>query len=259
MYVKTGTAIDFVAFFVSSRVGKTGITVQVDVYEWRSGSVTKVVSASPATEVGGGLYGFRHITQSDCTAIAIFKTADVTVDSQNIPAMALDPAKETTLSLVENRVSSERMAKIDEIDTRVGTNLDMVLSDLPDLVSATISSINGEEIAQGVLAAIYSDLAKSDAIIMGQGSGSVVFDTSLEDFEDHRVLSSNRTPVRGVVVRAFSVVNEEVDWDSVKARHETNQSGDFLVYLDPGEYILSYEKNGVQINTGRVTVVAPTP
>jgi len=42
----------FYAFFTAARVGKTGLTVTVDVYR----GATTIVTAAAATEIGGGLY-----------------------------------------------------------------------------------------------------------------------------------------------------------------------------------------------------------
>lgn len=260
MYVKQGAAIDFMAFFSSSRIGKPAITVTVDVYEWRSGAIVKARNSDPAVEIGGGLYGIRHTMIADATAVAIFKTNDMTVDVQHIPAMALDPAKEGTVSVFADRLTDARAAKIDSIWTEVDLNLDAKVSEVPELVSGTIAGLNGAEIAAAVVEELYQTLAATDSIVMGQGIGSVTFNTKLEAFEDHKVMTSGNRPIQGVVVRAFAAdVAGNVDWDSVIARHVTDINGDFTLYLDPGEYVISYEKNGVQINTGTLTVDEPTP
>ena len=87
MIEQTNNALKFRAFYVASKVGKTGLTVTVDVY---NPADTRIVTAAAATEIGGGLYGYS-LASGSVTAegeyIAIFKTADSTVDAQHMAAV----------------------------------------------------------------------------------------------------------------------------------------------------------------------------
>lgn len=78
-------ALRFTAFYTASGVGKTGLTVTADVYR----NSTKIVTAAAVTEVGDGLYQYT-LASGSVTAegvyIAIFKTADTTVDGQHVVA-----------------------------------------------------------------------------------------------------------------------------------------------------------------------------
>ncbi len=80
----------FTGYFTASKVGSTGLTVTVDVYEMTSGAVaTKIVTAAAATEIGGGLYSYILVAASNDTKgtyTAIFKTTDADVDVQQVPA-----------------------------------------------------------------------------------------------------------------------------------------------------------------------------
>jgi len=83
--------ITFYAFFVASKTGKTGLTVTIDIWEnTRAGTATEIVTGGSATEIGDGLYKYR-LTSSNVDAIgeyiAVFKTADTSVDQQHIPAL----------------------------------------------------------------------------------------------------------------------------------------------------------------------------
>lgn len=83
--------ITFYAFFVASKIGKTGLTVTIDIWEnTRGGTATEIVTAGSATEIGDGLYKYR-LTSANVDAIgeyiAVFKTADSSVDQQQIPAL----------------------------------------------------------------------------------------------------------------------------------------------------------------------------
>lgn len=87
MHQQTGQRITFYAFYTASKVGKTGLTVTVDVRRELDGFV--VSNNVAATEVGGGIYkyivpGIGTTTASDY--LAVFKTADSTVDQQHVMA-----------------------------------------------------------------------------------------------------------------------------------------------------------------------------
>lgn len=85
--------VTFLAFFTASKLGKPGLTVTVDIRKInKTGTIssTAVADNSPATAVIGGLYMF--VLQGVNTAdigdyVAIFKTADTTVDQQHIPSL----------------------------------------------------------------------------------------------------------------------------------------------------------------------------
>src|SRR5687768_2527866 len=76
----------FYAFFRAVRLGKTGLTVTVDVYR----GATTIVTAAAATEIGGGLYRYTLASSNTATAesyAAVFKTADTTVDARHVPSL----------------------------------------------------------------------------------------------------------------------------------------------------------------------------
>lgn len=83
MEAYVGEALLFTALFIESKVGKTGLTVTVDVY--RNG--VKVIDNQAATEQAGGLYSYDLASGSNNAAgryTAIFKTATSTVDQQQV-------------------------------------------------------------------------------------------------------------------------------------------------------------------------------
>jgi len=86
MIEQIGTGIVFTAFFSESKLGKTGLTVTVDVYR----GAALIVEAAAATEIGGGLYRYAlasgSVTVEECYC-AIFKTATTSVDQRAIPAL----------------------------------------------------------------------------------------------------------------------------------------------------------------------------
>lgn len=87
MIEQIGVAVKFAAFFVASKVGKTGLTVTVDV--WRPDG-TQIVTGGSATELGGGVYTYTLASgsvTSEGEYFAVFKTSDATVDQQHIPAL----------------------------------------------------------------------------------------------------------------------------------------------------------------------------
>ncbi len=87
---QVSNAIKFYAFFVASKAGKSGLTPTV--YVLRNG--TAIVTAGSAVEVDAtnapGLYSYELASGSvtvEGEYIAIFRTADATVDAQHIPSL----------------------------------------------------------------------------------------------------------------------------------------------------------------------------
>ena len=87
---QVSNAIKFYAFFVASKAGKSGLTPTV--YVLRNG--TAIVTAGNATEVDAtnapGLYSYELASGSvtvEGEYIAVFRTADATVDAQHIPSL----------------------------------------------------------------------------------------------------------------------------------------------------------------------------
>lgn len=132
--------ITFYAFYLASKVGKTGITVTVDVWEHtRAGTATEIVTGGSATEIGDGLYKYVLSSASvDAIGeyIAVFKTADATVDAQHIPAIwivgrsgveNLDAAVSSRLASASYSAApsaadvADEVASIDPSDYGVGT------------------------------------------------------------------------------------------------------------------------------------------
>ena len=77
--------ITFEAFYVAAQVGKTGLTVTVDVYQPDG---TQIVTAAAATPTGGGLYRYPLANPAYTGGYrAIFHTTDTTVDQRDIPSL----------------------------------------------------------------------------------------------------------------------------------------------------------------------------
>ncbi len=86
MLEQIGSALTFYAFYTASKVGKTGLTVTVNL---RRGT-TSVVTGGSATEIGDGLYAYTLASGSVTTEneyTAVFKTSDTSVDQRDIPAL----------------------------------------------------------------------------------------------------------------------------------------------------------------------------
>jgi hypothetical protein len=87
----SGNSIGFYVFYTASKVGKTGLTVTIDVWERvKGGSTAEIVTGGSATEIGDGIYEYVLASGSvDATGeyLAVFKTADATVDQKHIPAV----------------------------------------------------------------------------------------------------------------------------------------------------------------------------
>lgn len=91
MLAESGNSITFYAFYVESQVGKTGLTVTVDVYQKEKAQAPSlIVNNANVTEIGGGLY-YYDLASGSVTVegeyTAIFSTADTGVDQRDLPAI----------------------------------------------------------------------------------------------------------------------------------------------------------------------------
>lgn len=123
MLEQQGNALTFLAFYTATKVGKTGITVTVDVYE----NTTAIVSGGSATELGGGVYYYTLSSGSvdaNGNYIAIFKTTDATVDVQHIPSLWI--------------VGRAWVNRVDMATSTVNTNV----SSLPTTITTNVNTAN---------------------------------------------------------------------------------------------------------------------
>lgn len=86
---RKSVALAFAAHFIESKVGKTGLTVTVDV--WRhepDGTATEIVTGASATEMGDGFYRYELSAANNnvdrANYYATFKTATDTVDQRDL-------------------------------------------------------------------------------------------------------------------------------------------------------------------------------
>lgn len=114
MLQRIAAAMPFWAHYIESKVGKTGLTVTVDVYEKALGSAaTQIITGASATEVGGGYYTYELASASvdaNGSYMAVFKTATTTVDAQWIPSAWFTPVWLTTVGSATVTFSSPVIA-----------------------------------------------------------------------------------------------------------------------------------------------------
>lgn len=117
-------AILFYAQFKASKVGKTGITVTVDVdsYARSDGTRTALVTAGSATEGRDGVYFYRYATAdlslTDLTCV--FKTSDATVDDQQIAAMWSNYSLSDSAAIAAAAPASTALINTTWTDVRAG-------------------------------------------------------------------------------------------------------------------------------------------
>jgi hypothetical protein len=93
MIEQKGNPLTFLAQFIASKQGKTGITVTIDVFlipKGNLGGKSQLVTGGSTTEIGDGVYGYSLAATSTLTEgeyVGVFKTADATVDQQHIPSL----------------------------------------------------------------------------------------------------------------------------------------------------------------------------
>lgn len=128
----------FYGFFVASKAGKTGLTPTCTVYRAATGAV--VANAQAATEIGLGLYRYTHTDATEGDYVAVFVTADATVDAQNVPALAsvavprIDAAVSTRLASAGYTAPDN--ASITAILEDTGTTIPAAIAAIPAAPSA---------------------------------------------------------------------------------------------------------------------------
>lgn len=137
MLEKISTAVIFYAHYIDTKVGATGLTVTVDVWEIaRDGTATEIVTGGSATEIGDGLYRYLLAAGSVDTAaeyVAVFKTANTDVDQRDIPAIwviqragieNLDAAISSRSTLTAEQVNAEADTALTDYDPPTKAELD---------------------------------------------------------------------------------------------------------------------------------------
>lgn len=156
------TAITFYFFYTESKVGKTGLTVTVDVY--RAGA--EIVTAAVATEVGDGFYKYELASGSvtvEGEYVAVAKTTTTTVDQQHIPALWIvgragvenldatvsSRASQTSLDTLDDYVDTEMASVLAAVDTEVAA-IKTKTDNLPAAPAATGDIPSAASIADAV-------------------------------------------------------------------------------------------------------------
>lgn len=91
MIEQNSNNITFLAQYISSKTGKTGLSPTVNLYQVTGiNTVTTIASGVSAFSIGDGLYGYTLAASSvsvEGLYLSVFKTTDTTVDQQHIPAL----------------------------------------------------------------------------------------------------------------------------------------------------------------------------
>jgi hypothetical protein len=185
-----GTALVFYAMYTATGAGKTGLTPTVDVFEGKTQA--PIVSAGNASELADGLYYYELAGASvDANAcyLAVFKTTDVTVDQQHIPALWAVPA---WVANVDAAISSRLPTGTYTAPPTAGAVADAVLDEagaghtglLPTYLDAAISTrATPVQIAAQVAAALTGTaltITRGDSLSVAfTGLGSLASCTKL--------------------------------------------------------------------------------
>jgi hypothetical protein len=129
---QVGVALPFAAQYIANKVGKTGLTVTVDVQRLENdGTVTTLVTGAAATEWWRGIYYYilpDNLNTVEGFYIAIFQTADTLVDQKDIATdwLVQKAGLENLNATVSSRAAAAdytaaRAAKLDNLDVAVSS------------------------------------------------------------------------------------------------------------------------------------------
>lgn len=192
MLEQVSTSVKFMAFYTSSKQGKTGLTVTIDIYD---PSGTQIVTGGSATAIGGGLYAYTLSTNNSAEGeyAAIFKTSDSTVDAQHIPSLwVLGRAGVENLDASVSSRSTLTAAQ-------VNTEADTALSDV-GLTSAVTGRID-QAVSTRLAAADYT--APTTPPTASQNASAVRTELSVE-------LARLDAPVSGATAPSASAIASQV-------------------------------------------------
>ena len=220
MSIPIGTKIDVWGMFTSSKLVKTGISSTVDVYTVDSSNVTvKVVDNQGALATGDKYkYTYTIVDENIVSAHATFKTEDGTVDQKEVGSLALS-LNDPSASEISDVIWGATLRTLTELD------LDGISDSIYDILLEYMSP--------------YGHM------IIGRGRGSQTYTDVLTDGRNFKIK---------YIVKAYSRVGDVMDWSITLGMDITDGVGSFTLFLDPGEYILSIEKNGIQIDTSNILV-----
>lgn len=191
MIEQISNAITFYAHFIESKLGKTGLTVTVDV--WRGSDATEIVTAASAVELGDGLYKYTLAggsTGTESEYLAVFKTTTTTVDQQHIPAIwvvgkgGLEHLVTGGVTVTSTVASSGDLALVrgDDYFEADSRELSFTSTGWPDLTGATAIKITGRARTGPTIGNLWFGVNdKSGSRVTGGGSQTVVFELATTD------------------------------------------------------------------------------
>lgn len=165
MLEQLANSVTFYAHYIATKVGATGLTVTVDVWEvQKNGTATEIVTAGSATEIGDGLYRYLLVSGSvdaEGEYIAVFKTADSSVDQQHLPALwsiqragieNLDALVSSRSTLTQAQVNAEADQALVDYDPPTDAELDAASA----AILAAIAGISASTFPAGAIAFTYT-------------------------------------------------------------------------------------------------------
>lgn len=146
MLEQVSTAITFYCFFYDStnNVGKTGLTVTVDV--WRGSDASQLINDGSATEIGGGFYKYQLAAGSTATEseyVIVFMTTNTDVSQRQIPALwAVGKAGIENLdaTISSRGTSANQTTILARLGSFTGSGVNTILGFLKALMSKAAST-----------------------------------------------------------------------------------------------------------------------
>ena len=235
-----GNALTFLAFYVETKLGKTGLTVTVDVY--RAGS--EIVTAASATEVGDGLYSYTLASGSvnaEGLYAAVFKTATDTVDQQHLPSLWI--VGKGGIENLDAAVSTRTSGSLANLDAAVSSR-NATAPPTAAAIRAEIDSNSTKLDAATSTRATPAQVASAVAAVAGGGSVSYT----------QNVTDNASNPLDGVSVIVRTGTSAAL---TPSATGTTDAFGNVTFMLDPGTYYIWCQRAGTNFtNPTEITVAA---
>ena len=215
-----GTTVIMYAFYTSDGgIATSGLDVTVDVKE--NGIKVATVNANDEDD---GWYNVVHTMTHDASVSSTFHARGDILDVRDVPALGFD--------ILALKIEDEGVGS-------VGEKFDWISQ-----YAITGADING--IQEAIAVYLDAKLATTGYLVVGIGRGSVlVTDT---------VVTSKGKPILDALVKAYEIVDGTYIWNRMIAMNTTDVDGRYVLYLDPGTYVLSIEVDYIQLATKEITV-----
>lgn len=217
---------------VAGGLGRTGIYSSGPMYGlWTRG------------DSGPGLV-IESLTDDGLFITAAISGIEIYTSSVTEPAINMNGSISATELILEEDLDVNVISIADYLIENPATDIGISTTDIRSELETELARID-VTISSRAETTLVEQLTQTGYLVVGQGRGSKIFTDIITNAGIAQV---------NIVVKAYLVTNDVIDWSVIKGMHKSDSNGSFTLYLNPGSYILTFEKDGKQIGTQIKTI-----